>query len=96
MYPLPSLNTVHLPKVRVTNKNQIKEPLQPTLAEQVRCSDPIDGPYAKPTTPLVPLINQLRASHSTLMVALLSWVVTPQIGPYREALRKEPKPPKES
>jgi hypothetical protein len=47
---------------------------------------------AMPTTPLVPLINQLRASHSTLMVALLSRVVTPQIGPYGEVLRKEPEP----
>jgi hypothetical protein len=78
----------------VTNKNQIKEPLQPASAEQVLCPDPIDGPTAKPATPLVPLINQLRASHSTLMVALLSRVVTPQTGPYGEVLRKEPEPPK--
>jgi hypothetical protein len=55
---------------------------------------PIDGPMAKPSTPLVPLINQLRASHSTLMVALLSQVVTPQTGPYGEALKKQPEPPK--
>jgi hypothetical protein len=48
----------------------------------------------KPTTPLVPLINQLRESHSTLMVALLSRVVTPQTGPYGEVLRKQPEPPK--
>jgi hypothetical protein len=41
------------------------------------CPNPIDGPTAKPTTPLVPLIYQLRASHSTLMVALLSWVSLP-------------------
>jgi hypothetical protein len=75
--------------------------MQPTSVEQVLCPDPIDGPTVKPTTPLVPLINQLRASHSTLMVAhstlmvaLLSRVVTPQAGPYREVLRKEPKPPK--
>jgi hypothetical protein len=78
----------------VTNKNQIKEPLQPASAEQVVCLDPIDGPTAKPTTPLVPLINQLRVSHSTLMVALLSRVVTPQTGPYGEVLRKQPEPPK--
>jgi hypothetical protein len=71
----------------VTN-NQIKEPLQQALVEQVLCLDPIDGPTAKPTTPLVPLNNQLRASHSTLMVALLSQVVTPQTGPYGEVLRK--------
>jgi hypothetical protein len=51
---------------------------------------------AKPTTPLVPLINQLRASHSTLMVALLSRVVTPQTGPYGEVLRKQPESPEVS
>jgi hypothetical protein len=62
---------------RYVLQNQIKEPLQPASAEQVLCLDPIDGPTVKPTTPLVPLINQLRASHSTLMVALLSRVVTP-------------------
>jgi hypothetical protein len=61
---------------------------QPASVEQVLCPDPIDGPTAKPTTPQVPLINQLRASHSTLMVALLSRVVTPQTGPYGEVLRK--------
>jgi hypothetical protein len=60
--------------------------MQPALAEQVLCPDPIDGPMAKPTTHLVSLINQLRASHSTLMVALLSRVVTPQTGPYGEVL----------
>jgi hypothetical protein len=37
----------------------------------------------------VHLINQLRASHSTLMVVLLSRVVTPQTGPYGEVLRKK-------
>jgi hypothetical protein len=62
--------------------------MQPASIEQVLCPDPIDGPTAKPTTPLVPLINQLRASHSTLMVALLSRVVTPQTGPYGEVLRE--------
>jgi hypothetical protein len=56
----------------------------------------IDGPTTKPTTPLVPLINQLRASHSTLMVVLLSRVVTPQTGPYGEVLRKQPESPKVS
>jgi hypothetical protein len=38
--------------------------------------------------PQVHLINQLRASHSTLMVALLSRVVTARTCPYREVLRK--------
>jgi hypothetical protein len=58
--------------------------------------DPIDGPTAKPTTPQVPLINQLRASHSTLLVALLSLVVTQRTGPYGEVLRKQPESPKVS
>jgi hypothetical protein len=66
--------------------------MQPASAEQVLCPDPIGGPTTKPTTPLVPLINQLRASHSTLMVALLSRVVTLQTGPYGEVLRKQPEP----
>jgi hypothetical protein len=39
--------------------------------------------------PQVHLINQLKASHSTLMVALLSRVVTPRTGPYGEVLRKK-------
>jgi hypothetical protein len=38
--------------------------------------------------PQVHLINQLRASHSTLMVALLSRVVTTRTNPYEEVLRK--------
>jgi hypothetical protein len=49
---------------------------------------PMDDPPAKPTTPQVHLIIQLRASHSTLMVALLSWVVTQRTGPYGEVLKK--------
>jgi hypothetical protein len=49
---------------------------------------PIDGPPTKPTTPQVHLINQLRASHSTLMVVLLSRVVSQRTGPYRKVLRK--------
>jgi hypothetical protein len=38
--------------------------------------------------PQVHLIIQIRASHSTLMVALLSRAVTQRIGPYGEVLRK--------
>jgi hypothetical protein len=38
--------------------------------------------------PQVHLIIQLRASHSTPMVALLYRVVTQRTGPYREVLRK--------
>jgi hypothetical protein len=46
--------------------------------------------------PQVHLIIQLRASHSTLMVALLSRMVTQQIGPHGEVLRKQPESPKAS
>jgi hypothetical protein len=80
----------------VTNKTKSKEPWQPALVEQVMCPDPIDGLMAKPTTPQVPLINQLTVSHSTLMVVLLSWVVTQQTGLYGEVLRKQPESPKVS
>jgi hypothetical protein len=46
--------------------------------------------------PQVPLIIQLRASHSTLMVVLLSRVVSQRTGPYREVLREQPESPKVS
>jgi hypothetical protein len=86
------INTIHLPKVRVTNKTKLRTSAT-SLGHPLTT---IDGPTVKPTTPLVPLINQLRASHSTLMVALLSWVVTPQTGPYGEVLRKQPESPRVS
>jgi hypothetical protein len=76
----------------VTNKTRSKEPRQPASAEQVLCLDPIDSPTTKPTTPQVPLINHLRAFHSTLMVVLLSRVVTQRTGPYGEVLRKQLRP----
>jgi hypothetical protein len=41
-------------------------------------------------------INQLRVSHSTLMVVLLSRVVTQRTSPYGEVLRKQPESPKVS
>jgi hypothetical protein len=80
------MNALLLPTGRVTNKTKSKEPRQPASPEQVLCPDPIDDPTVKPTTPQVHLINQLRASHSTLMVVLLSRVVTRQTGPYGEVL----------
>jgi hypothetical protein len=46
--------------------------------------------------PHVHLINQLWASHSTLMVVLLSLVVSQRIDPYGEVLRKQPEFPKVS
>jgi hypothetical protein len=54
----------------------------------------IDDPTAKPGTPQVSLIIQLKASHSTLMVVLLSRVVSQRTGPYGEVLRKQLEPPK--
>jgi hypothetical protein len=90
------INTVLLPTGRVTNKTKSKEPHQLASAEEVLCPDPFDGPTTKPTTPQVSLINQLRASHSTLMVVLLSRVVSQRIGPYGEVLRKQPESPKVS
>jgi hypothetical protein len=40
-----------------------------------------------------PLIIQLRAPHSTLMVALYSRAVIQRTGPYGEALEKPVEPP---
>jgi hypothetical protein len=77
----------------VTNKSKTDKPWHPASAEQVLCPDPIDGTTAKLTTPQVPLINQLRASNTTLMVVLFSWVVIKQTGPYEEILEKRPEYP---
>jgi hypothetical protein len=66
------------------------------LVEQVLCLDPIDSTTAKPTILQVPRINQLRVSHTTLMVVLFSWVVIQQTGPYGEVLGKQPESPKVS
>jgi hypothetical protein len=90
------INTIPIPTERVTNKSHTKEPRHPASAEQVLCPDPIDGTTAKPSTPQVPVINQLRVSHTTLMVVLFSWVVIQRIGPYREVLGKQPESPKVS
>jgi hypothetical protein len=82
------INTISLPTRMVSNKTKSKEPWQPASVEQVLCPDPIDGTMTEPTTPQVPLINQLRASHTTLMAALFSRVVSQQTGPYGDVLRK--------
>jgi hypothetical protein len=50
----------------------MKELWHPVSVEHVLCLNPIDGTTAKPTTPQVLLINQLRESHTTLMVVLFS------------------------
>jgi hypothetical protein len=65
----------------VTNKTKSKETRQQASAEQLLYSDPIDGPTMKPTTPQVALINQQRVSHTILMVALFSQVVSQRTGP---------------
>jgi hypothetical protein len=44
--------------------------------------------------PQVPPINQLRVSHTTLMVVLLSRVVSQRTGPYGDVLGKQPEPRK--
>jgi hypothetical protein len=82
------INTVPLPTGRVTNKSNTKEPWHLASAEQVLCPYPIDGTTTKPNIPQVPLINQLRASHTTLMVVLFSQVVIQRTGPYGEILEK--------
>ena len=71
------INTVPLPKGRVTNKTKSRTSAT-SLGRASTVPDPIDGPTTKPTTPLVSLINQLRVSHSTLMVSLLSQVSLPK------------------
>jgi hypothetical protein len=52
------------------------------------CLDPIDGTMVKPNTPQFPLINELCASYTTLMVVLFFWVVIQRTGPYGEVLGK--------
>jgi hypothetical protein len=82
-------NAVHLPRW-VTNKTKSKEPLHPNLGSaSTTPRPPLTAIRQSQLHPQVHLINQLRASHSTLMVTLLSWVVTPRTGPYREVLRKK-------
>jgi hypothetical protein len=80
----------------VTNKTKSNEPWLPPLAEQALCPVPNDGTTVKPTTPQAHLINQLSASHSTLIVVLFSRVVIQRTGPYGEVLRKQPESPKVS
>jgi hypothetical protein len=80
----------------MTNKTKSNEPRHSPLAERALCLGRIDDPPANPTTPQVHLIIQLRVSHSTLMVALLSRVVTQRTSPYGEVLKKQPDSPKVS
>jgi hypothetical protein len=78
------INTIPLSIGGVANKRKMNEPRHPASIEQVLCPDPIDGTMVKPTTPQVPLINHLRASHTTLMAVLFFGVVIQRTGPYGE------------
>jgi hypothetical protein len=68
----------------------------PPLAERATYTKPHWRHDGKANYTLVPLIIQLRASHTTLMVALFSRAVIQRIGPYEEALEKPLEPPKVS
>jgi hypothetical protein len=65
---------------------------KPSLAERDTYTEPLwwhdEANYTS-----VPLINQLRASHSTLMTILFSLVVIQQTSPYGETLEKPLEPP---
>jgi hypothetical protein len=81
----------------VTNKTKSKEPLHPNLGRASTTPwPPLTALLQSQLHPQVHLINQLRVSHSTVMVVLLSRVVTPRTRPYREVLRKRHEPPKVS
>jgi hypothetical protein len=74
----------------VTNKTKSNEPLHPNLGRaSTTPRPPLTALRQSQLHPQVHLINQLRTSHSTLMVALLSRAVTPRTGPYGEVLRKK-------
>jgi hypothetical protein len=68
----------------------------PPSAERAAYTEPHWRHDGKANYTSVPLIIQLRVSHTTLMVALFSWAVIQRTGPYREALEKPLEPPKVS
>jgi hypothetical protein len=61
----------------VTNKTKSNEPLHPPWQSEHYAPTPLTALKQSQLHPQVHLIIQLRASHSTLMIALLSQVVTP-------------------
>jgi hypothetical protein len=90
-------NAVHPPQGGWLTKPNRMNLYTPTFAERaLRPQSPLLALSQSQLHPQVHLINQRRASHSTLMVALLSRVVTPWTGPYGEVLRKRPEPPRVS
>jgi hypothetical protein len=60
----------------------------PPLAERAAYTNPHWRHDGEANYTPVPLISQLRASHTTLMVALFSRAVIQWTGPYGEALEK--------
>jgi hypothetical protein len=62
---------------------------KPTLAERAAYTEPHWRHDGEANYTSVPLIIQLRASHSTLMVALFSWAVIQRTSPYGETLEKQ-------
>jgi hypothetical protein len=69
---------------------------EPTLAERAAYTEPHYRHDGEANYTPVPLIIQLRASHSILMVALFSRAVIQRTGPYGEALEKPLEPSKVS
>jgi hypothetical protein len=68
----------------------------PPSAEQAAYTEPHWRHDGEANYTPVPLIILLRASHTTLMVALFSRAVIQRTGPYGEALEKPLEPPKVS
>jgi hypothetical protein len=86
-------NTVLLPK-GVTKKPNWMNPCTPPLADGVTMPQPpLIAQWQSKLHPRIPPINQLRASNTTLMVALFSQMVSQWTGPYGEVLGKQPEPP---
>jgi hypothetical protein len=84
----PVVQTQYTSPRWVTNKTKSNEPLHPLGRATTTPRPPLTALRQSQLHPQVHLINQLRASHSTLMVVLLSRVVNPRTGPYGEVLRK--------
>jgi hypothetical protein len=68
----------------------------PPLVEQALCPVPLTAQQQSKLPNQIPPLNLLRVSHTTLMVALFSWVVSQRTGSYGEVLGKLLEPPKVS
>jgi hypothetical protein len=81
-------NTVLLPKV-ATNKTISNEPWHSTLSRANTMPwPPLMTQRRRKVHPQFSPTNQLRASHTILMVVLFSRVVSQRTGPHGEVLRK--------